>query len=60
VEEEDPAGGGGKERVVNVKTVGHGTGIVYGDVAWVPQDGEVAPGGKVEVSTSNAPLRLSL
>jgi hypothetical protein len=63
----DPAGLD-RKRVVNVKTVGHGSGIVYGDVTWVPEgeevadgiDDEVAPTGKVEVSTRNSPLHLSL
>jgi hypothetical protein len=59
VEVEDPAGRG-RTRVINVKSVGHGSGIVFGDVAWVPQDEEVASAGKVDVSTSNSPLRLSL
>jgi len=58
VDAEDPAGRG-RKRVVNVKTVGHGSGIVYGDAAWVPED-EEAPGGRVEVSTGNSPLHLSL
>ncbi|KAF8480218.1 hypothetical protein DFH94DRAFT_692559 [Russula ochroleuca] len=64
---EDPAGLG-RKRVVNVKTVGHGSGVVFGDVTWVPQgeeladeiDEEVAPTGKVEISTRNSPLHLSL
>jgi hypothetical protein len=55
---EDPAGHG-RKRVVDVKTLGHGSGVVYGDVEWVPQD-EEAPAGRVEVSTSNSPLHLSL
>jgi hypothetical protein len=58
VDVEDPAGRG-RKRVVNVKTLGHGSGIVYGDAAWVPQD-EEAPAGRVEVSTSNSPLHVSL
>jgi len=58
VDEEDPAGRG-RKRVVNVKTVGHGSHVVYGDAEWVPQD-EDAPTGRVEVSTSSSPLHLSL
>ena len=65
-EVKDPAGLD-RKRVVNVKTVGHGSGVVYGDVTWVAEgeevaDGidEVAPTGQVEVSTRNAPLHLSL
>lgn len=58
-EVEDPAGLD-RKRVVTVKTVGHGSGVVFGDVAWVPQDDEVAPGGKVEVVTRNSPVHLSL
>jgi hypothetical protein len=58
VDAEDPAGRG-RKRVVNVKTLGHGSGVVYGDTAWVPQD-EEAPAGRVEVSTSSSPLHLSL
>jgi hypothetical protein len=58
VDEEDPAGRG-RKRVVNVKTVGHGSRIVYGDAEWVPQD-EEAPAGRVEISTSSSPLHLSL
>jgi len=56
---EDPAGLG-RKRVVNVKTVGHGPGIVYGDVAWVPQEEEVVHAGTVEISTRNSPVHLSL
>lgn len=56
---EDPAGLG-RKRVVNVKTVGHGAGIVYGDVEWVPREEEVARGGMVEVVSRNAPLYFSL
>jgi len=58
---EDPAGRG-RKRVVEVRTIGRGSGIVHGDVEWVPQDDEVvAPAaGKVEVSTSHSPLVLSL
>jgi hypothetical protein len=56
---EDPAGLG-RKRVVNVKTVGHGSGIVCGDVAWVPREEEVDRGGMVEVVSRNAPLHLSL
>jgi len=59
VDAADPAGRG-RKRVVNVKTVGHGSGIVYGDAAWDPQDEEGGPAGKVDVSTSNSPLHLSL
>jgi hypothetical protein len=55
---EDPAGRG-RKRVVNVKTVGHGSRVVYGDAEWVPQD-EEAPAGRVEVSTSSSPLYVSL
>ncbi|KAN0111748.1 hypothetical protein V8E52_008128 [Russula decolorans] len=55
---EDPAGRD-RQRVVDVKTLGHGSGVVYGDAEWVPQD-EEAPAGRVEVSTSNSPLHLSL
>jgi hypothetical protein len=58
VEPEDPAGRG-RKRFVNVKTVGHGSRVVYGDAEWVPQD-EEAPAGRVEVSTSSSPLQLSL
>jgi len=58
VDVEDPADRG-RKRVVNVKTVGHGSGIVYGDAAWVPQD-EEAPAGRVDVSTSSSPLHLVL
>jgi hypothetical protein len=58
VDVEDPAGRG-RKRVVNVKTLGHGSGVVYGDTAWVPQD-EGTPAGRVEVSTSGSPLHLSL
>jgi hypothetical protein len=58
VDVEDPAGRG-RKRVVNVKTLGHGSGVVYGDTAWVPQD-EEAHAGRVEVSTSSSPLDLSL
>lgn len=50
-----------------MKTVGHGSGVVYGDVTWVPEGEEVADGidevtptGKVEVSTRNSPLHISL
>ena len=43
-----------------MKTVGHGSGIVYGDAAWDPEDEEGAPAGKVDVSTSNAPLNIFL
>jgi hypothetical protein len=56
---EDPAGRG-RKRVVDVKTVGRFARVVHGDVAWVPQDKELAPAGKVEVSTSHSPLRLLL
>jgi hypothetical protein len=57
---EDPAGRG-RKRVVEVRTIGRGSGIVHGDVEWVPRDDEVvAPAGKVEVSTSHSPLHLSL
>ncbi len=61
VDAEDPAGRD-RKRVVNVKTVGHGSGAVYGDAAWVPQDEEEeeAPAGRVDVSTSNSPLHLAL
>ncbi|KAI0249770.1 hypothetical protein BJV78DRAFT_1129034 [Lactifluus subvellereus] len=55
---EDPAGRG-RKRTVNV-TVGHGAWIVHGDAAWVPEDPELAPAGKVKVSTRNAPLLLQL
>jgi len=58
VDAKDPAGRG-RTRVVNEKSVGHGARIVYGDAAWVPQD-EEAPAGRVEVSTNNSPLHLSL
>ncbi|KAI0284577.1 hypothetical protein BGY98DRAFT_947614 [Russula aff. rugulosa BPL654] len=58
VDAKDPAGRG-RKRVVNVKTVGHGSRVVYGDAEWIPQD-EEAPAGRVEVSTSNSPLQLSL
>ncbi|KAH9974104.1 hypothetical protein BGW80DRAFT_1170927 [Lactifluus volemus] len=33
----DPAGLG-RKRVVNVKTIGHGAGVVQGDAAWVSED----------------------
>jgi hypothetical protein len=56
---EDPAGRG-RKRSVNVRTVGHGAGIVHGDVAWVPENPNLAPAGKVEASTRNSPLHLSL
>jgi hypothetical protein len=56
--EEDPTGRG-RKRVVNVKTIGHGSRVVYGDAEWVPQD-EEAPAGRVEVSTSSSPLHVSL
>jgi hypothetical protein len=59
---EDPAGRG-RKRAVEVRTIGRRSGIVHGDVEWVPQsdDSEVeAPAGKVEVSTSHSPLHLSL
>jgi hypothetical protein len=58
IDAEDPAGRG-RKRVVNEKTLKHGGGIVYGDAEWVPQDEEAAT-GRVEVSTSNSPLHLSL
>jgi len=59
VDPADPAGRD-RKRVVDVKTVGHGSGIVYGDAAWDPEDEEGAPAGKVDVSTSNAPLNIFL
>jgi hypothetical protein len=56
---EDPASRG-RTRRVDVKNVGRGARIVHGDVAWIPQDEEVAPAGKVKVSTTHAPLLLLL
>jgi hypothetical protein len=56
---EDPAGLG-RKRVVHVKNVGRFARVVHGDVEWVPQGQEVAPAGKVDVSTSHSPLRLLL
>jgi IMP dehydrogenase/GMP reductase len=58
-EVEDPAGLD-RKRVVNIKSVGHRPGVVFGDVAWVPQDDGVVPGGKVDVITRNSPVHLSL
>jgi len=56
----DPADRG-RTRRVDIKTVvGHGARIVHGDVAWIPQDEEVAPAGKVKISTSHSPLHLLL
>jgi hypothetical protein len=55
---EDPAGRD-RKRVVDVKTVDHGS-RVHGDVEWVPKDGAVAPAGKVEISTTLSPLHLFL
>jgi hypothetical protein len=56
---EDPAGRG-RKRVVHEKSVGRGGRVVVGNAEWVPQDEKVAPHGKVEVSTTHSPLRLSL
>jgi hypothetical protein len=60
--DEDVADPAGRDRTrrVDVKTVGPGARIVHGDVAWIPQDEEVAPGGKVKVSTTHSPLHLLL
>lgn len=56
VDVEDPAGRG-RKRTINVKA-GRGGWIVHGDAAWVPEDPELAPAGKVKVSTKNSPLHL--
>jgi hypothetical protein len=56
---EDPTGRG-RKRDVSVRTVGHGAAVVHGHAAWVPEDPEGAPAGKVEVSTKNSPLHLWL
>ncbi|KAH9962154.1 hypothetical protein BC827DRAFT_230343 [Russula dissimulans] len=55
----DPAGRG-RTRRVDVKNVGRGARIVHGDAAWIPQDGEVAPAGRVEISTTHSPVHLFL
>jgi hypothetical protein len=54
---EDPAGRG-RKRVVNVKNLGHGSRVLYGDAEWVPQGDEV-PAGRAEVSTSNSYASIS-
>ena len=56
---EDPAGRG-RKRTVSVRTVGHGAGVVHGHAAWVPEDPELVPVGKVKVSTRNSPVHLWL
>jgi len=55
----DPAGRD-RTRRVDVRTIGRGARIVHGEVAWIPQDKEVAPAGRVEISTTHSPLQLLL
>jgi len=55
----DPAGRG-RLRRVDERTIGRGARIVHGEVAWIPQDEEVAPAGRVEISTTHSPLHLLL